>query len=315
VLTGYSDVEPMFDAINRGSVYGFVVKPYQPEELRTMIQAALEEKDNAALLRYLVHQLSERRDELNRTAKQLQSKQEELLAAERLTAVGQATSGIVHNLRNLSTIMYALVREIRRKTTDRNLLDCAQQGFSAMESLIRLLEDINDFARVGGSSPALAPTDILALLKRVSRLATMDESRCPVKITAEPEAQVMSVDAERISQAVLALLDNALRASQPGTPVNMVVRRLGSANDVAAASVGPEEWACIEVLDRGEGMDEVTMDSATRPFFSGFSPSRLGLGLETARLAAQAHGGRLELTSSPHEGTCARIILPMEGTA
>jgi signal transduction histidine kinase len=105
---------------------------------------------------------------------------------------------------------------------------------------------------------------------------------------------------------LLALLDNALRASQPGSPVRVSVR--------ARHDYGPGRvLACIEVRDHGCGMDEETLTRATEPFFSGFVPKRLGLGLETARLAAQAHGGELEVVSTPGAGTTASLLIPLHG--
>ena len=59
-------------------------------------------------------------------------------------------------------------------------------------------------------------------------------------------------------------------------------------------------------------MDDMTLSKAAEPFFSGFSPPRLGLGLELARLAARAHGGRVELESEPGQGTVARLLLPFD---
>ncbi len=71
-------------------------------------------------------------------------------------------------------------------------------------------------------------------------------------------------------------------------------------------------WLCIEVADQGCGMDNATLARAAEPFYSGFSPPRLGLGLELARLAVRAHGGHVEIESEPGQGTTARLLLPIE---
>jgi signal transduction histidine kinase len=60
-------------------------------------------------------------------------------------------------------------------------------------------------------------------------------------------------------------------------------------------------------------MDDIGLRRAGEPFFSGFSPPGLGLGLEIVQLAARAHGGRFELESSPGNGTTARLVLPLDG--
>jgi signal transduction histidine kinase len=76
-----------------------------------------------------------------------------------------------------------------------------------------------------------------------------------------------------------------------------------------------DEWACIEVADQGHGMDKPTLSRAQRPFFSAFTPPGVGLGLETARLAALAHGGQLELDSAKGQGTRVRLLFPLRGGA
>jgi DNA-binding NtrC family response regulator len=57
LLTGFSDINAVMDAINRGQVYKYLVKPWQNEELRMYIQNALEiyhlRKENRELLRKL----------------------------------------------------------------------------------------------------------------------------------------------------------------------------------------------------------------------------------------------------------------------
>ena len=69
MLTAYADVEPMLDAVNRGSVFAFVVKPCEPEELRATVAEALRMKDRATLLQRLVAEYAERRTLLDGTLK------------------------------------------------------------------------------------------------------------------------------------------------------------------------------------------------------------------------------------------------------
>jgi signal transduction histidine kinase len=308
MLTAYADVEPMLDAVNRGSVFAFVVKPCEPEELRATVAEALRMKDRATLLQRLVAEYAERRTLLDGTLRELTATQEYVLAAERMTTVGRAVSGIVHNLRNLSGIMCILVDEIRARTSSQSLLSSAQASLESLHALARLLECVRQFSSVGEGAPALAPTEISGFLERTVALALMqtDDTRCPVELDASADISLLPVDADRMMQGLLALLDNALRASPPGSPVRVSVR---PRHDSTSGRV----LACIEVCDHGSGMDKKTLARATEPFYSGFVPKRLGLGLETARLAAQAHGGALELVSTPGGGTTASLLIPLQG--
>jgi len=99
VLTGYSDVEPMLQAINQAKTWRFLVKPCEPEQLRASVNEALRMKDKIELLAHLTQQLTQQRDSLNHALRDLELAQDELLAIERLATVGPAVAGIVHNLR------------------------------------------------------------------------------------------------------------------------------------------------------------------------------------------------------------------------
>jgi signal transduction histidine kinase len=112
-------------------------------------------------------------------------------------------------------------------------------------------------------------------------------------------------------QGLLALVDNAVRASSDNRPVKLTVKTVPPPQPVGNNSPQSGEWLCIEVADQGYGMDGTTLLRAVEPFYSGFSPPRLGLGLEFARLAARAHGGHVEIESKPGQGTVARLLVPM----
>lgn len=308
LVTAYADVEPMIEAVNQGSVFAFITKPFEPQELRAAVSEALRMKHHAALLRRLVEAYTARRMTLAATLHRLRSVQESVLAAERMTTLGRAASGIVHNLRNLTGIMCALVDEIRQKTCSQELLLSAEGSLNSLQALIQLLECVRQFARAGDGAVSLVPTDAQRFLQRTAAMALMqnDDSRCRLAIDVDPAVNLLEIDAERISQALVALIDNAIRASKQGAPVRVSLRPVCNSEPP-----GSETFACFEVADSGCGMDATTLAHATDPFFSTFSPPRLGLGLETARLAAHAHGGRFELSSAPGHGTKANLLVPL----
>jgi signal transduction histidine kinase len=311
LLTAYTDIEPMLDAVNRGSVFAFIAKPFEPEELRATVAEALHMKHRALLLRRLVEAYTARRSSLSATLKRLQVVQEHVLRAERMTTLGRAASGIVHNLRNLTGIMCVLVDEIRQKTCSRQLLESAQASLDSLLALVRLLECVQQFARAGDSAVSLVPTDARKLVQRTAAVALMqnEEAHCRLAIDIDPAVRLLEIDADRMSQALLALIDNAIRASGRASSVRVSVR------PVSAEEPGrePSTFACFEVADTGCGMDPTILARAMDPFFSTSSPPRLGLGLETARLAAHAHGGRFELASEPGCGTKANLLIPLRG--
>jgi signal transduction histidine kinase len=70
----------------------------------------------------------------------------------------------------------------------------------------------------------------------------------------------------------------------------------------------------IEVKDNGRGIVEEDLSRIFSPFFS-TNPNGAGLGLPAVRRIARAHGGQVEVTSTPGRGSTFTIRLPRESVA
>ncbi|MFM1897531.1 MAG: hypothetical protein RLZZ385_2605 [Pseudomonadota bacterium] len=111
----------------------------------------------------------------------------------------------------------------------------------------------------------------------------------------------MTIDKLRIRLLLTNLLNNAMRHGED----KPILVKLGFAN----------EWATIEVIDHGEGIDPEHLDKLTEPFYRADSARQrntggFGLGLYLCKLIAQAHGGDLRITSRRGEGTSIQVTLP-----
>ena len=110
-------------------------------------------------------------------------------------------------------------------------------------------------------------------------------------------------DAEWLTQAIMALVDNAIKASSAEQVV---------AVDFAAERVG---WITVSVLDRGPGVRGELIPDLGRPFFQqrddNAAGSGIGLGLSVAQWVAEKHGGALSLNNRDGGGLVAQIELPV----
>jgi len=310
VLTAYSDIEPMMGAINQAKSWRFLIKPCDPEELRATVIEAVHVKSRVDLLRDLNQLLTERRDALNDALSQLRVAQDQLLSLERLSTVGPAVAGIVHNLRNLSTLMSFVMAEITRHDVPNSVLESVRAAQTSMESLIELLENVHQLARPEDLDLKLVATDMNRFLGATAALGMMQTGGYPV-CAESTESILARIDVDRMRQGLLALVDNAVRASRSREPVKITAKTVPPPEG-GNGGAKSEQWLCIEVADTGCGMDNSTLLRASEPFFSGFLPPRLGLGLELARLAARAHGGCVEIESEPGHGTVARLLVPCD---
>ena len=119
----------------------------------------------------------------------------------------------------------------------------------------------------------------------------------------------MRGDPDRLRQALVNLLDNALRHTPPGGQVSVRV-------DADATQ------ALLQVQDDGEGMDPLTSRWAFEPYYQGAAgragdsateSGGSGLGLAIVREIVAAHEGTVRLESSPGAGATITIRLPLLG--
>ncbi len=115
----------------------------------------------------------------------------------------------------------------------------------------------------------------------------------------------LTVDADRLAQALGNLLSNAIKYTSAGGKVS-----------VGAGVEGDEAW--IRVSDTGPGITPEDQERIFTPFYRGDSsrrfPQGMGLGLTIARDLAVAHGGRLEVDSTPGHGSHFTLWLPLNSS-
>lgn len=115
-----------------------------------------------------------------------------------------------------------------------------------------------------------------------------------------------TIDKQRFSQAVMNLVQNAVRHTQPG-------------DTIAIGSLATDGYLRFWVRDTGEGIATADQQRIFERFTRATNNNRqfegAGLGLSIVSAIVQAHGGRTELTSEPGKGATFTLILPLEPPA
>jgi len=173
--------------------------------------------------------------------------------------------------------------------------------------LLALINDILDVARIEAGRIDLAEDRIdLARLARTA-LRLLDPAARTAAVSLElavpNDLPPLRGDERRLRQVLLNLVSNAVKFTGPGGSVR-VTARLDEAGGIE-----------LRVIDTGIGIAEQDLERVFQPFVQlDSSLSRRyqgsGLGLFLSRALAQAHGGSLQLTSVPGEGTTAVLRLP-----
>jgi two-component system phosphate regulon sensor histidine kinase PhoR len=131
----------------------------------------------------------------------------------------------------------------------------------------------------------------------------------------EAETPSIDADADRLEQALLNLVDNAIKYTPKGGHVRVAARRLGP-REVPEAHTGREAgFVEIAVADTGVGVPPEDLPRLTERFYRvDKARSRelggTGLGLAIVKHIVQAHGGWMSIESELNHGTTVRLFLP-----
>ncbi|MCX6573948.1 MAG: ATP-binding protein [Candidatus Aminicenantes bacterium] len=175
--------------------------------------------------------------------------------------------------------------------------------------LTRFLTNVLDYGQIEGEAKVYAPrpTDLGPILREVADLVRESQTggEAVIRVDVPGAAVTVLADADAVRQAVLNLLDNALKYSPERKEVTL------------SLTAGPEA-AVIAVKDRGMGIGPEDLERIFEAFFRSpgavaHDPSGVGLGLRIVRHIMDAHGGRVVVESEPGKGSVFRLVFPQEG--
>src|SRR5580692_9489178 len=244
--------------------------------------------------------------EKKRTEARAQVLQSELEHVDRLSAMGQLSSALAHELNQpLSAVMnYVNAARRRLKTIEG----------AATEKVAELLEKaVNETERAGQiihrlrgflekREPIHVTEDLNEIVKDAVALgqggATYDNVE--LLLTLEPNLPEVVADRVQIEQVLVNLLRNAVEAME-ASPTRKVT--------ISTYFKGPK-FAEIAVIDTGPGIPDEVAARLFEPFVT-TKKKGMGVGLSICRTIVEAHGGQLWMTPNPEGGTMFRFQLPL----
>jgi signal transduction histidine kinase len=199
-----------------------------------------------------------------------------------------------HDLRNPLASVSGGVRLLRKEALSKRGVQILDMMHGSVVRMSGLIDNVLDFARgrLGGGIALARKPDVAlepVLRQVVNELRIGAHGRTIETDFALPDP--VNCDPSRLGQMVSNLLANGLTHGAPGEPV-----RLHAATDGAELE--------ISVANSGKPIPPGTMERLFQPFFRGEAqPSQngLGLGLHIASEIAKAHGGAIEVASTPEE--------------
>ncbi len=216
----------------------------------------------------------------------------------RMRYISEFSADVAHELKSPLTSIRGAAELLREGAAD----DPDARGrFLAnieldVERLDRLVLRLLELSRIDSSVEPLEDLDLGALIERV--VERTDTPEKPVAVTWHTPLRRWVGREEDLERAILNLVENALRFSPEGTPVEIHVRQV------------PEGKLGIEIRDRGPGVPEANRAKIFDRFFTTDADrSGTGLGLAIVKSVAAAHDGAIVLESPPDGGALFRLTL------
>ncbi len=263
-----------------------------------------------------------------------------LLQGQKLQALGQLAAGVAHEINNPTSYIlsnfgtleeyfgdlerYARAAEaaleglasgpeaaearqrLRALRNELKIEDLLADGRSALEDSRHGAERIRDIVRTlreytHPDERDFAPLDLRAVVESAARLCGSElKHRIRLKMEFE-DLPPLRGHAQQLEQVFVNLLVNATQAIEGKGEVDIAVRREGGD-------------AVVRLRDSGCGIPPAHLPRLFEPFFTTKPVGQgTGLGLHLVHRIVSGHGGRIDVTSSPEQGTEFTVRLPLQG--
>ncbi len=292
MLTAYADKDNVIRAINEVGLFFYLEKPWDNDDLRIIIQRGLEKRD-------FISDLKNKVRELEISNRQLRDARAELLQGERLSAVGQMASSIIHDFKNPMTSILGfsellLMPEYNQKERE-EIFDTIKEEINRM---VEMTNDILDFSR---GTITLQKEKVILSEFIGSTLTGMERFMKQAEVRVEADNGFdgkVRIDPRRFRRVFDNLLKNAAEAMPEGGAVAIRTR-------------AEDGKVFIEVKDTGRGIPTEIREKIFEPFVTAGKSHGTGLGMAIVKKIVEAHDGSIDFESEAGRGTTFTIAVPV----
>ncbi|MHB8482090.1 MAG: ATP-binding response regulator [Nitrospiria bacterium] len=290
LMTAFTDLKTLIDAVNLGQVYQYVEKPYEPSQLKQYLKSGIE--------RYFLIK------ETERLYSEKVATMQKMARMNRLEAIGILAAGMAHEINNPLVAIQTFLEMAPGKRTedDPDFWEEFHQVASKDVARIRkIISKLLTYAKAREDPQlSLVKTDLNQLIKEnVSLLEKEAEKKnLSIKEKLEPDLPPISLDIEKMKQVMINLILNAIHATSEGCIT-------------IETAILNENFVRISVSDTGCGISEENMQKLFNPFFT-TKEGGTGLGLTTCHDIIDHHRGTIDVKSGLSTGTTFMIHLPVD---
>lgn len=217
----------------------------------------------------------------------------------------ELVSNVSHELRTPLTIISGYIQSVLRRNDNLSEMqtEALKTAASEADRTVQLLQDLLDLARLDSDQMQFQLETIILndLIEEVVAMAEQYSER-NITLDLEPDLIAIAADSHRLKQVLLNLIDNAVKYSEPNTPITLKLRKV-------------ERRAHIQVCDRGVGIPLQQQGRIFERFFrvdeSRNRAGGTGLGLSIVKTLVEGMNGNIQVRSQLNEGSTFTICFPV----
>jgi signal transduction histidine kinase len=241
---------------------------------------------------------------MNHMMHQLVYRQDLLMRAHKLKAVGTLTAGVAHELNNpINNILLTacMLQDDFKELSDEKRLELVSDLLVESDRARKIVRSLLDFAREG--EVELRSHSVQSIVERTLRLASNQIKLAKVKVEGEMEEHLPAIygDRQQLEQVFLNLVLNALDAMSDGGVLRIKLLNTEDRESVA-----------VTFEDTGVGIPKRHLRDIFDPFFTSKKAAKgTGLGLSVSLGIIQRHGGDISVESEVGKGSVFTVLLPV----
>jgi signal transduction histidine kinase len=256
------------------------------------------------VLQRVLQRTLEQREQLEQTHQRLELVHQRALEHEKFSSLGMMAAGVAHEINNPMSFVTSNVNLLLKDLKGQPSLPAPLKEYvdevlpETMEGIRRVNAIVGDLRRFARGDPeAMVEYNLNEEVHSALRAAQGELGHCKVELALGEVGRLVGRP-QQITVALVNLLINAGQATAAGGQVFLSTRQQG-------------DELRVEVRDTGSGMTAETLRNLFRPFFTTRPHgSGMGLGLAVVHGIVTAHGGRIEVTSQPGQGSTFTLYLP-----
>lgn len=230
--------------------------------------------------------------------------QEELVTRERLAAIGETITSIAHNIKNLLLLSRGgcelMDRSIQQNSIE-SIKDCWGVIKRTLDKISSMVHDMLEYSRQ--RRVEFKECNINELIRSIctSFQNELKKKNIELELDLDERIRTLKLDEDGLHKAIVNLLVNAIESiTHSYGKIVVQTSLLPSTNSIE-----------ITVSDNGVGIPEEDISKIFYPFFSTKGAVGTGLGLPITKKIIEDLGGKIEVDSTPNEGTTFTVTIPL----